>query len=62
MFSPTTSPRWGTPPPRRRRIKIVLLDHLIHFYTVINTFSSSLYTSILKIPVSLLHISSMVEK
>jgi len=32
MFSPTTSPRWGTPPPRRRRIKIVLLDHLIHYY------------------------------
>ena len=46
-------------PPKRRRIKIVSLDHLIHYHPVINTFSSSLYTSILKIPVSLLHISSI---
>ena len=42
-------------------IPIVSLDHLIHYHPVINTFSSSLYTSILKIPVSLLHISSVVK-
>ena len=59
LFSHLPPPPSGTPPPKRRRIKIVSLDHLIHYHPVINTFSSSLYTSILKIPVSLLHISSI---
>ena len=59
FFSHLPPPPSGTPPPKRRRIKIVSLDHLIHYHPVINTFSSSLYTSILKIPVSLLHISSI---
>ena len=59
FFSHLPPPPTGTPPPGRRRIKIVSLDHLIHYHPVINTFSSSLYTSILKIPVSLLHISSI---
>ena len=59
FFSYLPPPPSGTPPPKRRRIKIVSLDHLIHYHPVINTFSSSLYTSILKIPVSLLHISSI---
>ena len=27
-YSPTTSPRWGTPPPERRRMKLLLL--IIH--------------------------------
>ena len=59
FFSHLPPPPSGTPPPKRRRIKIVSLDHLIHYHPVINTFSSSLYTFILKIPVSLLHISSI---
>ena len=60
--SPTTSPT-GTPPPRRRRIKIVLLNHLAHYFFVPNSFfslsdtaTSSPVQFIFKNPVSLLNL------